>query len=131
MKRQTHESAPRDDMTNGWAVVTGASAGIGLEFARELARRGHPVLAVARRRERLETLARQVAAQAGRIEPLTADLSTEQGLTSVMQRIEKLGKVELLINNAGIANVADFLEASLEREITAIRVNIDAVVSLT
>jgi len=68
-------------MTNGWAVVTGASSGIGLEFARELARHGHPVLAVARRRERLETLARQAAAQAGRIEPLTADLSTGQGLT--------------------------------------------------
>jgi len=40
--------------TKGWAVVTGASSGIGLAFARELARRGHPVLAVARRRERLE-----------------------------------------------------------------------------
>jgi len=131
MKRQTHESAPRDDMTNGWAVVTGASAGIGLEFARELARRGHPVLAVARRRERLETLARQVAAQAGRIEPLTADLSTGQGLTSVVRRIEELDKVELLINNAGIANAGDFLEASLDREITTIRLNIDAVVSLT
>ena len=118
-------------MKNGWAVVTGASSGIGLEFARELAQRGHPVLAVARRRQRLETLARQAAAQAGRIEPLTADLSTEQGLTSVVRRIEELGKVELLINNAGIANAGDFPEASLDREITAIRVNIDAVVSLT
>jgi len=118
-------------MTNGWAVVTGASSGIGLEFARELARHGHPVLAVARRRERLETLARQAAAQAGRIEPLMADLSTEQGLTSVVRRIEELDKVELLINNAGIANAGDFLEASLDREITTIRLNIDAVVSLT
>ena len=131
MKWETPEFAARDDMTNGWAVVTGASSGIGLEFARELARHGHPVLAVARRRERLETLARQAAAQAGRIEPLTADLSTGQGLTSVVRRIEELNKVELLINNTGIANAGDFLEASLDREFTTIRVNIDAVISLT
>ena len=59
-------------MTRGWAVVTGASSGIGLEFARELARRGHPVLAIARRRERLEALAKQVAEHGGRIEFLSA-----------------------------------------------------------
>src|SRR5215467_13168210 len=98
-------------MTNDWAVVTGASSGIGLAFARELSRRGHPVLAVARRRERLEALARQASAHGGRIEPLTADLTTEQGLTSVVQRIEELGGIELLINNAGLANAGDFLGA--------------------
>jgi short-subunit dehydrogenase len=117
-------------MTNGWAVVTGASSGIGLEFARELARRGHPVLAVARRRERLETLARQAAEHGGRIEGLTADLTTEQGLTSVVVRIEELGEIELLINNAGIANAGDFIGASLDHEIAAIRLNVEAVVRL-
>jgi len=118
-------------MANGWAVVTGASSGIGLEFARVLARRGHPVLAVARRRDRLETLARQASVDGRHIEPLIADLTAEEGLASVVRRIEELGEIELLINNAGIANAGDFLEASLDHEVAAISVNIDAVVRLT
>ena len=118
-------------MKREWAVVTGASSGIGLEFAKVLALRGHPVLAVARRRERLEELARQASAQGGRLEPLTADLMTKQGLASVVRRIEELREIELLINNAGLANPADFLHASLDREIAAIRLNVEAVVRLT
>jgi len=118
-------------MTNGWAVVTGASSGIGLEFARELSRRGHPVLAVARRRDRLEALAREAAEHGGRVEPLAADLATGEGLAFVVQRIEELGEIELLINNAGVVTAGDFLGGSLDREIGAIRLNIDAVVTLT
>ena len=117
-------------MTKQWAVVTGASSGIGLEFARELARRGHPVLAVARRRERLQALAKEAAENGGRIEVLSADLTTEQGLASVLRRVEELGEIELLINNAGIANAGDFLRASLDHEIAALRLNIEAVVRL-
>jgi len=89
------------------------------------------VLAVARRRERLEALAKEAAKHGGRIEPLTADLTTEQGLTSVVRRIEELGEIELLINNAGIANAGDFLGASLDQESAAIRLNVDAVVRFT
>ena len=118
-------------MANGWAVVTGASSGIGLEFARVLARRGYPVLAVARRRERLEALASQASVHGGRIEPLTADLMTEQGVASVVRRIEELREIELLINSAGIANAGDFLGTSLDREIEAIMLNVGAVVRLT
>lgn len=118
-------------MTNGWAVVTGASSGIGWEFARVLGRRGHPVLAVARRRERLEELAKQASTQSGRIEPFAADLTTEPGLASVVRRIQELGEIELLINNAGLANAGDFAGASLDREIAATRLNVEALVSLT
>ena len=63
----------------GWSVVTGASSGIGAEFARELSRRGYPVLAVARRRERLDALAMEASGMDGRIQPLVADLKTEEG----------------------------------------------------
>lgn len=115
----------------GWAVVTGASSGIGSAFAKELARRGHPVLAVARRRERLEALAREAAECGGRVEPLVADLATEQGLASVIRRSAELGEIALLVNNAGIANAGDFVEASLDKEIGAIRLNVEAVVRLT
>ena len=89
------------------------------------------MLAVARRRERLEALAKEAAEHGGRVEPLTADLMTEQGLTSVGRRIEELGEIELLINNAGVANAGDFLGASLDHEMAAIRLNVDAVVRLT
>src|SRR5215467_6458451 len=119
------------EVMKGWAVVTGASSGIGEEFARELAGRGYSVLAVARRRERLEALAKTASAQGGYIEPLTADLATEVGVGSVLGRFEGVGAIELLVNNAGIANAGDFAEASLDRELTAIKLNIEAVVRLT
>lgn len=118
-------------MSKGWAVVTGASSGIGSAFAKELARRGHPVLAVARRRERLNELAREAAGFRGSVEPLAADLATEQGLTSAVRRMEELSEIELLVNNAGIANSGDFAEASLDKEVGAIRLNVEAVVRLT
>lgn len=118
-------------MTKGWAVVTGASSGIGLAFARELAGRGHPVLAVARRRGRLEALAREAAERGERVEPLAADLKTEEGLAAVIRRLHELGEIELLVNNAGIATAGDFLAASLDEEIGEIRLNIEALVRLT
>jgi short-subunit dehydrogenase len=118
-------------MKNGWAVVTGASSGIGLEFARVLARRGQPVVAVARRADRLDALARAASAEGGRIEPLVADLATEQGVQSVAQRMQQLGEVDLLINNAGLASGRDFAKASLDREVEAVRVNVEAVLKLT
>jgi len=118
-------------MTKGCAVVTGASSGIGLEFARQFARRGHPVLAIARRRERLEALSKEAAEHGGRIESLSADLATEQGLALVSRRLDELGEIELLINNAGVATAGDFVGASLGREIGEIRLNVEAVVKLT
>jgi len=119
------------ELKRDWAVVTGASSGIGLAFARELARRGHPVLAVARRRERLDGLARQAAGNGGLVEPLAADLTTDDGLASVARRITELGSIALLVNNAGVATAGDFKSASLQEELGAIRLNVVAVVTLT
>jgi short-subunit dehydrogenase len=119
------------ELKKGWAVVTGASSGIGLAFARELARRGHPVLAVARRRERLDGLAREAAEHGGLIEPLTADLQTDDGLASVARRMTELGSIALLVNNAGVATAGDFKSAPLQEELGAVRLNVVAVVTLT
>lgn len=113
----------------GWAVVTGASSGIGMAFARELAKRGYPVLAVARRLDRLEKLAAEVGA--GRLEPLAADLQTSEGVQAVAQRAGELGEVELLVNNAGFASWGRFAELPLQRELDAVRLNVEAVVELT
>lgn len=118
-------------MNDGWAVVTGASSGIGLAFAREFSRRGYPVLAIARRRERLEDLAKEVVQRGGPIEPLVADLNSQVGLESVVRRVDQLGQIEFLVNNAGVATASDFLEASLPQEIAEIRLNVEAVVTLS
>jgi len=115
----------------GWAIITGASAGMGLAFARECARRGHRVLAVARRHDRLEALAEAAAEEGGSIVPLAADLGTAEGLALVVARMAGLGTIDLLVNNAGSATSGDFQRSSLEQELSAIRVNVNAVVTLT
>ena len=103
----------------------------GLVFARELAQHGHKVLAVARRRDRLETLARDESARGGRIVPFAADLGTSEGLGSLVARMRELGTIELLVNNAGVATSGNFSESVLERELGEIGLNVNAVVSLT
>jgi short-subunit dehydrogenase len=117
--------------TKGWAIVTGASSGVGLVFARELARRGYNVLAVARRRDRLEALARDESTRGGRILPFAADLGTSEGLGSLAARVRDLGNIELLVNNAGVATAGNFADSDLGRELAEIGLNVNAVVSLT
>jgi uncharacterized protein len=121
----------RDSSDKGWAVVTGASSGMGLAFSRELVRRGHRVLAVARRRDRLETLAREAGERGGAVVPLAADLGTPEGLALVVTHISDLGTIDLLVNNAGISASGDFDRSSLEQDLSAIRLNVDALVTLT
>jgi short-subunit dehydrogenase len=118
------------DAGKGWAVVTGASSGLGREFARALARRGHPVLAVARRRDRLETLATEVHRAGGRLEPLVADLSTKAGIAALVERAASL-EVELLVNNAGVAIYGPFATTDAERERELVRLNVEAIIALT
>ena len=115
----------------GWAVVTGASSGMGLAFARELARRGQKVLAIARRRDRLEALTTEAAKQGRSVAALAANLGTAEGLKLVATRMTSLDKIDLLVNNAGIATSGDFQGSSLEKELSAIRLNVDAVMTLT
>jgi uncharacterized protein len=116
--------------TKAWAVVTGASSGIGREFALALAERGTPVLAVARNGERLGALADEVARRGGRLEPLSADLSRPEGVESLLAAAAGR-EVELLVNNAGAASYGPFLTLSPEHERELIRLNVEAVVALT
>jgi len=116
--------------TKGWAVVTGASSGIGTVFSRELAGRGHPVLLVARRRERLDALAKEIGDAGGRAEALVADLGTPEGVRAVVARATELD-IDYLVNNAGFGESSHYLESSVERELACIRLNVEAVVELT
>jgi len=115
----------------GVACVTGASAGIGAEFARELARRGYDLLLVARRRDRLEALAAELSAQHGvRAEALAADLIDPAGLESVAARLAA-APPELLVNNAGFGSAGRFAELDAARELDQVRILVLAVVRLS
>src|SRR5438067_5373771 len=102
-------------MTKGWAIVTGASGGMGAAFTRALAERGQPVLAVGRA-ERLSQLAARVRASGEVIETLAADLATPEGVEMVVARARALGDVELLVNNAGLSTSGPFLDQPARSE---------------
>jgi short-subunit dehydrogenase len=114
-----------------WAVVTGASSGIGRAFALELARRGHPILLVARRRDELQRVAAEITAGGGRAEPLVADLASAGGVEAVARAAEALDDVGVLVNNAGAGSYGPFLEQPVGRDAAQVALNIDAVVALT
>jgi uncharacterized protein len=106
-----------------WAIVTGASGGIGAVFVRDLVKRGHRVLAVARRRDALENLGDDV-------EPLAADLATPEGVAAVVARAKEID-VEMLVNNAGVSTQGSFLEQDGAKELASIKLNVEALYSLT
>ena len=109
------------------ALITGASAGIGEEFARQLAGRGYDLILVARRRDRLEQLAEQLPTTAHVVD---CDLASDAA--SLPGKVEELGvDVDLLVNNAGFGLRGRFLELDPEREAEMVRVNCEAVVTLT
>ena len=113
------------------AIVTGASSGIGAELARGLARRGHNVGLVARRRDRLEELARELKTYV-RAEVLEADLEHEASRDKLADAIGQLGlEVAVLCNNAGFGTYDDFTELDRKRELSEVRTNVEAVVDLT
>ncbi|WP_320669716.1 SDR family NAD(P)-dependent oxidoreductase [Patulibacter defluvii] len=117
---------PRPD---GAALVTGASSGIGADLARELARRGHGLILVARRADRLEELAEELRQDHGvRVDVLPADLSERDGRNDLLGRIAGLGlEVDVLLNNAGYGLSGRFIELDAERQDQMIRLNVEAV----
>ena len=114
------------------ALVTGASSGIGEAIARELASRGHGVTLVARREERLRALATDVADAHGvRAEMIAADLGETAGRDRLADTVDELGlDVEILVNNAGFGDSADFVDADRERLVELVRLNCEALLDL-
>lgn len=114
------------------ALITGASSGIGEEFARQLAARGHNVFLVARREDRLRDLAAELERVNGvRAQYVAADLSDTAQVEALPGKLRESGLVvEILINNAGFSTVGD-VHRNPDRQLGMVRVNIEALVSLT
>jgi short-subunit dehydrogenase len=115
------------------AVITGASAGLGALFARELAARGHDVLLVARRGERLEALAAELAGRHGVTAiPLVADLEDPAAPARIAATLAQRGRpVDLLVNNAGFGLGGEFAGLDRDRQLAIVDVNVRALVDLT
>jgi short-subunit dehydrogenase len=113
------------------ALVTGASAGIGRNFAEHLARTGHDLVIVARREDRLRALAEELgAATQADVEVLAADLGNDAGTAAVAARIAA-GGVDMLINNAGYATRGRVAELDPDALDAMLRVNILALSRLS
>jgi uncharacterized protein len=109
------------------ALVTGASAGIGAEFAKQLSSRGYEVILVARRAERLKELASQLP---GPAHVVPCDLANDAA--SLPGKVGELGlNVDVLVNNAGFGTHGHFTEIDPARDAEEVRLNCEAVVTLT
>jgi short-subunit dehydrogenase len=104
---------------------------MGAAFTKSLAKRGYSVLAVARGVERLARMADELKRDGALVETLAADLASAQGVKIVLDRAQALGDIELLVNNAGLSTSGDFLDQSADKEIQSIRVNVEALYTLT
>ena len=109
------------------ALVTGASAGLGVEFARQLSRRGHRLVLAARRKDRLEQLAQEL----GNARAVAIDLSKKDAAAKLLADIEANGEVvDLLVNNAGFGLIGRFAELDAKRERQMIDLNVGALTDL-
>jgi uncharacterized protein len=116
-------------MARGVTLITGASAGLGAEFARQCAARGEALALAARRRDRMEALASELG---GEVHVFEADLAREGAAASLIAALEAEGlHVETLINNAGFGLAGRVAALPLERQSEMIDLNVRALVELS
>ncbi len=113
------------DLKGHCAVITGASSGLGEEYARQLAARGADLIIAARRIERLQKLATELAAKyAVKIEVLQLDLTAPGAAVKLFEAATGRGReVSILINNAGIGPFARFLDEKLAKHLSTVQLN--------
>lgn len=125
MARHPHTEKVNQRLEGTVALVTGASSGIGEATARALAAEGAAVVLAARRTDRIDALARELTAQGSRALPLTTDVTLEQeARRAVEQTVEELGRLDIVINNAGVMLLGPIEGAPLEEWERMVRLNV-------
>lgn len=129
----TAKPAPAGDLLGRWALVTGGSSGIGVDFARELAKRGANCILVARREDRLREVADSLRTDFDvEVEIKALDIGTRDGVETLYDWTLELGHpVDILVNNAGFGIYGDFLEIPWESELAMLELDIVTLVDLT
>ena len=107
------------------ALITGASSGIGRDIARELSKRGYDLVIVARNKEKLEELKKDLTTK---VEIIVMDLTIEENCKKLH---EQARDIDILVNNAGLGEFGKFAETDIEKELTIIKTNITALHILT
>ncbi len=115
-----------------FALITGASSGIGEAFARKLASQGYNLIIIARRKKRLQSLAAELQEKHSiRIEVLAADLTMEQDISKIEKKIAELNDISILVNNAGFGTRGYFAEVDITKSVNMIKVHIITSTRLT
>jgi short-subunit dehydrogenase len=118
--------------SEGTALITGASTGIGAIYADRLARRGYDLILVARNEDRLKSVARAIETSTGRtVTVLKADLTSKTDLADVENVLRNDAGITMLVNNAGFGGVAPMLQADVEKMDEMIVLNVSALTRLT
>lgn len=122
-----------EELKDKWALVTGASSGIGADLARLLAAAGCHLVLTARRKDRLDALKEELStAHSIQVETISNDLSKAEGPKALYDQIEaKEIPISVLVNNAGIGLKGDFVDVDLEAQMALLQLNVTSVAELT
>src|SRR6478672_8812545 len=125
--------ATMEDLHGKWALITGASSGFGEEFARQYAAQGRPLVLVARRLEKLETLATELR-ERYRVDVIVeqVDLSNVAAVIQLHQRLRERGiEIDILVNNAGHGLQGPFLDTQLDAALAMVQLDIASLTAVT
>lgn len=122
-----------DTLKGKWALVTGASSGLGVEFARELAVLGCNLILTARREDRLEQLRKELIARSGvSVRTIPLDLFNPGAPQTLFDQTQRAGiDIDVLVNNAGFGLYGKFFEVDWQREAELLQINMVALTHLT
>lgn len=128
-----HHGAMSFDLRGRYALITGASSGIGLEIARGLGARGAHLILAARRRDKLDAIAASIGrSHSVNIQVVDVDLAHPEGPKTLIEMIdEEECPIDILVNNAGVGLFGDGLESDAAREEAMLRLNVLALAHLT
>ncbi len=122
-----------DKITGKWALVTGTSSGLGIDFAHELAKRGMNIVLVARREHKLEEVSDELIKHYGiQTAVISMDLATDPAPKMLFDQIKRRSiEIEVLVNNAGYGLYGNFLEIDRESELNMLKLDIITLTHLT